>query len=166
MKGPVYRIVTGLLVIAWMGVIYCFSAQDAELSGRVSGNVCDGIVSTVNDALKMNMTEQEVSAAADRMEHPLRKAAHMFEYAVLGLLSFAFYHGITRKEKRKYLYSVSTVIAYAATDEFHQFFSDGRAATLTDVLIDTSGAVIGLMFLFFLLKFVRRRCEMRLYPVK
>ncbi len=166
MKGPVYRIATGLLVLAWMAVIYCFSAQNADLSGSISGNVCDGIVTTVNDAFRMNMTEQEVTAAADRMEFPVRKMAHMFEFAVLGIFSFAFFHGVTTKERRKYLYSVLTVIVYASADELHQFFSDGRAARVSDVLIDTAGALIGLAFLYFILKFVRSRCEMRPYPVK
>ena len=35
--------------------------------------------------------------------------------------------------------------AYAATDEFHQIFVPGRAGMLTDVMIDSSGALAGIL---------------------
>ena len=33
--------------------------------------------------------------------------------------------------------------AFAVTDEFHQFFSDGRGPMLQDVLLDTCGVTAG-----------------------
>jgi VanZ family protein len=38
--------------------------------------------------------------------------------------------------------------AYAATDEWHQSFVPSRTADLGDVLIDSTGAAIGLMLVF------------------
>lgn len=49
------------------------------------------------------MTEKQQLAMAEKIEYPVRKAAHMTEYAILGLLSFAFYRGILKKEKRQFL---------------------------------------------------------------
>ena len=43
--------------------------------------------------------------------------------------------------------------AYAATDEWHQSFVPSRTADLTDVLIDSSGAMIGLTLVFLWNKF-------------
>ena len=34
---------------------------------------------------------------------------------------------------------------YALSDEFHQMFVDGRGASFTDCLIDTSGALLGII---------------------
>jgi len=34
---------------------------------------------------------------------------------------------------------------YALTDEFHQMFVDGRGASFTDCLIDTGGALLGIL---------------------
>ena len=39
------------------------------------------------------------------------------------------------------------VILYASTDEFHQLFVPGREGTFRDVLIDTSGAIIAIIFI-------------------
>jgi VanZ family protein len=40
------------------------------------------------------------------------------------------------------------VFAYAASDEFHQIFVPNRTALVSDVLIDTSGGVAGLLLLW------------------
>ena len=72
----------------------------------------------------------------------------MTEYAILGLLSFAFYRGILKKEKATVSCGAATAAVYAATDEFHQYFIPGRSAEVMDVCIDTLGASIGLAILF------------------
>ena len=140
MKKQLYRIVTGILAVAWMCLIFSFSNQPATESSKVSGGLCHRLV-------------------AEKIEYPVRKAAHMTEYAILGLLSFAFYRGILKKEKRQFLAALLTAAVYAATDEFHQYFIPGRSAEVMDVCIDTLGASIGLAILFFTLKVVRKHCQ-------
>ena len=105
------------------------------------------------------MTEKQQLTMAEKIEYPVRKAAHMTEYAILGLLSFTFYRGILKKEKRQFLAALLTAAVYAATDEFHQYFIPGRSAEVMDVCIDTLGASIGLAILFFTLKVVRKHCQ-------
>ena len=149
MKKQLYRIVTGILAVAWMCLIFSFSNQPATESSKVSGGLCH----------RLDMTEKQQLAMAEKIEYPVRKAAHMTEYAILGLLSFAFYRGILKKEKRQFLAALLTAAVYAATDEFHQYFIPGRSAEVMDVCIDTLGASIGLAILFFTLKVVRKHCQ-------
>jgi VanZ family protein len=67
----------------------------------------------------------------------LRKGAHLTEYAVLGALLVralgrdapAFFAGL----------------AYAATDEVHQHFVNGRHASPVDVAIDALGIAVGVV---------------------
>jgi VanZ family protein len=66
----------------------------------------------------------------------LRKAAHMAEY---GLLWFLWYRAL---EIRSPLPAVAITLAYAAGDEFHQSFVEGRHGTPVDVLIDAAGVGI------------------------
>lgn len=40
-------------------------------------------------------------------------------------------------------------IAYALSDEWHQSFVPGRSATLSDVMVDASGSLIGLLLIWF-----------------
>ena len=103
MKKQLYRIVTGILAVAWMCLIFSFSNQPATESSKVSGGLCHRMVERVNDTFHLDMTEKQQLAMAEKIEYPVRKAAHMTEYAILGLLSFAFYCGILKKEMRQFL---------------------------------------------------------------
>jgi VanZ family protein len=64
-----------------------------------------------------------------------RKSAHMAEYAVLYLL-------VRNAFRRGGLLELILCVFYAMTDEFHQIFVAGRSASLSDVMIDSSGAAI------------------------
>lgn len=152
-----YRRVTGALLVVWMCVIFLFSSQPSDESSKVSGTVCERVVEDANRVLKLEMDQARVQSVAESIEYPVRKAAHMTEYAILGLLSFAYYSSWQLRKKR-YLTALGTVFLYACTDEFHQLFVPGRSGQFTDVCIDTAGAVIGLVILAFLLKIVGKHC--------
>jgi VanZ family protein len=69
----------------------------------------------------------------------LRKAAHMTEYAILGAL-------LLRALGRELPASLVGV-AYAATDEIHQHFVEGRHASALDVALDAVGVAVGIFLL-------------------
>ncbi|HSS74135.1 MAG TPA: VanZ family protein [Gaiellaceae bacterium] len=69
----------------------------------------------------------------------LRKIAHFCEYAILGALLL---RALGRAEV-----AVAAGIAYAATDELHQHFVQGRHAALRDVAIDAAGVLAGVFLL-------------------
>lgn len=187
-----------LLSAVWMLVIFCFSHQ--ANSGRI--------------------TEDYLGGA----NVPVRKFAHMFEFAVLAILYYrslllgaylalqkspdysannsasnaADYSGdcsgeksleiegeistqispkIANKETAKNaaasisvreslkasgrasassvnhlklaILALFMAIAYALSDEWHQSFVPGRSATLSDVMVDASGSLIGLLLIWF-----------------
>ncbi len=66
----------------------------------------------------------------------LRKLAHMAEY---GLLWFLWWRALGYARPAL---AVAITIAYAAGDEFHQSFVEGRHGALSDVAIDALGAGI------------------------
>lgn len=166
MKTTGYRLGVTVLLGMWMVVIFLFSAQPAVDSDKVSKTVAYRVVEKTADILHLDLTENQLLLKAEAIDLPIRKAAHMTEYAIMGLLSFAFYHVWGMKGKGRYLAALLTSIIYAATDEFHQLFVPGRSGQLKDVCIDTAGAVIGLIILYFILKLIRRHCEMRKYPLQ
>ena len=62
-------------------------------------------------------------------EHMVRKAAHFTEFTGLGFLtSSAVYF---TKHKRNLAIGIAIGSAYAATDEIHQIFVDGRGRKIT-----------------------------------
>ena len=76
----------------------------------------------------------------------IRKAAHLTEYAVLAILLLRALRGQTSGTIVKQAALVLIVAAiYAATDEFHQSFAPSRTPSARDVLIDSTGAAVGLL---------------------
>jgi VanZ family protein len=65
----------------------------------------------------------------------LRKIAHAAEYAVLGAL-------LQRALSRPGL-ALAIGIAYAVSDELHQFFVPGRTGSPLDVVLDAAGVMVG-----------------------
>jgi VanZ family protein len=66
----------------------------------------------------------------------LRKLAHATEYGILGAL-------LVRALGRP-VPAALVAIAYAASDELHQHFVNGRHATPLDVAIDAAGVLLGI----------------------
>jgi VanZ family protein len=79
----------------------------------------------------------------------LRKAAHMAEY---GLLWFLWQRALRTRTPWP---AVAITLAYAASDEFHQSFVEGRHGTPIDVLIDAAGIAIAVAL------YTRRRARAR-----
>jgi VanZ family protein len=115
-----------LCVVFWMLVIFGFSAQphSGEATKQYFGD--------------MNM--------------PVRKSAHMSEYAILySLVRWATY-GTTGGTIARLSLPLVWSIGYAATDEYHQSFVPGRSASLWDVLVDSAGVISGWIFCSLLLR--------------
>ena len=68
----------------------------------------------------------------------------MTEYAVLACILLANAWQYPRWKKRAYIWGWLGATAYAATDEFHQLFIEGRSGEVRDVGIDSLGALLGL----------------------
>lgn len=164
-KEMIWRIATTASVVGWMCLIFSFSAQPAVESSQVSSSFSGGLVETVAKIFGIDMTGESVAHVAAVIEYPVRKAAHMTEYAIMGLLSFAFYQSFGIGKKR-YLISLLTAAAYAATDELHQLFVPGRSGRISDVCIDTIGVAIGLLILYFVLNLIRKHCEKKNHPLQ
>lgn len=123
----------------WMCMIFAFSAQESEESGEVSGALSQQIVSSVGKFFHINLDDEELLRIAEAIEAPLRKAAHMAEYAVLSVLIYIWIG--------KWQAAVAFAALYAVSDEVHQLFVPGRAGRFSDVIIDSMGALLG-VFIF------------------
>lgn len=83
------------------------------------------------------------SADPDSGHGLLRKLAHFTEFACLGAL-FSWLFGMLRK---KAIFALPCGFAAASIDETIQRFVPGRGPSFYDVLIDTSGVLMGILFL-------------------
>ena len=154
MRKIVKKIIAWSLVVLWMCVIFAFSSQEATTSKKTSGKTLIKIASTISKDFKKLPPKKQMKKV-EPFQTAIRKLAHLTEYAILGILS---YIAFLLYKKKKLVFSATTLCSfYAITDEIHQLFVKGRACRWYDVLIDTTGAVIGIMIIIGILKIIRKR---------
>lgn len=132
------RVFKWILLLTWMGVIFYMSHQPGDVSSNQSNFILE-LFNTLGISLDSYFGELATLL--------IRKAAHFTEYCILFILSYnviKYYFNINTAK----WYSLLFVFLYACSDEFHQYFIPGRGPAFTDVLIDTSGGVLGLILVY------------------
>lgn len=120
-------------MIIWMIVIFVMSNTNGNDSSSQSNFFA-------------NIILQFININRETLTFIIRKAAHMSEYAILALLT---YYALTKIAfNKKIIFQITFLISflYACSDEFHQLFISGRSGQFTDVLIDSAGCLIMLLF--------------------
>ena len=135
-----------LLSLLWMAFIFTMSQQNADTSTETSLRAGELVAELVVPGYR-DWTPAAQRQLAIRIDHPVRKLAHAGEYMVLGVLYSLCYLFTVMPERRRSLFCTVLPLGmlYAASDEFHQLFVLGRAGRITDVLIDSSGVLIGIL---------------------
>lgn len=123
--------ITFSLIIIVMVMIFMFSNQNASDSTQLTNVLIDKLFSEDHFLYEYSFIL-------------LRKSAHFLIFFTLGSLIYAYLRII--KHNYAFRNGLFFSFLYAVFDEFHQFFIDGRSPELTDVLIDTSGAFVGILF--------------------
>lgn len=153
--------VAGILAVLWMVIIFIFSAQSKEESSEVSGGLSDRVLSIGGWLLHLNIDEETLGFIALTVERIIRKGAHMTEFAILAILLYAWLGRWQIPQVKRYWTAAVLACLYACTDELHQLFVPGRAGLVSDVLIDSAGAVVGLAVFLALWKTVAKKIHNR-----
>jgi VanZ family protein len=127
-----------LPLLVWLGVIF-IGSTDLMSAQQTSRFLVPFLL-----WLKPNISAQTIM----QIHFFVRKAGHVTEYAILAILLWrAVLYGTNVAAKMPILYgSVWLVCAiFAASDEFHQSFVPTRTAAWGDVMIDSGGAIFGLL---------------------
>lgn len=128
------------------------SKQNESLSQTESGNTEKG-TKTIKENNAQNQKEEQL---IEKLNQPLRKCMHATEYLILSILILNWLRNYDIKKWKAIVVSVITSFLYACTDEFHQLFVAGRTSQFTDVLIDTSGAIIGAIIFSILMAIISK----------
>lgn len=147
------KMIFPLLTFLWMVVIFSFSANPAEESTQISRSV-GRMIGEICISEFQEWPKERQDAFAERIDYPVRKCAHALEYAILGMLLWFSFSGIAGRKAG--LYSFVTGTFYAASDEIHQLYVAGRSGQISDVILDASGVLIGLLLIYILRTGIKR----------
>lgn len=146
------KIAIWIITILWMGVIFYFSNQPAEISKEESGKVL----------AKMNLiSEDDIGIVGDSrismLQRFIRKTAHVTVFFILGTLITLSLYNTTLSNSGTYITAYILGTLYGISDEVHQIFIPGRGPGLRDVFIDSMGVLIGVVFTAILIELIIHR---------
>ena len=148
--------IAGVLAIVWMCIIFAFSAQTKEESSAVSEGFSYRVVNTTGLLLHLNLDEEQIREMANAIERFVRKGAHMTEYAILAVLLYVWINRWQISCPGTACIAAALAVFYACSDEIHQLFVAGRAGRVSDVLIDSAGAILGLALFLIISQLIRK----------
>lgn len=142
MKRNMPALCWGTLTLLIMAAIFFFSSDTAGASNAKSGL----FVSLLAPLAAWIDT--------DILSFLIRKAAHFFIYALLGISAYMTLHSANIKRPQ---WSLVICILYACSDELHQLAVSGRSGQLSDVFLDSIGALCGILVCVAILRLKRRK---------
>lgn len=141
-------LVCALLTLLWMTVIFLFSSQNGEESAGLSAQLLAFLCGIFHYTPSPD--------TASLLTLLLRKAAHMTEFGILALLWLGTLRSGFGRFRGMYPAAFAAASLYAATDELHQLFVNERAGQFADWLIDSAGALLFLLAVWVIARFMRR----------
>ena len=133
-----------------MTVIFIFSSQNSFDTNMLSRKITSIIVEEVfkgYDSMDLDMK----NIIVDQFNLFIRKTAHFLLYFFLGYLCFSAISALTNKYAKSFGLAWSCCFIYAVLDELHQKFVPGRTPLFKDVIIDSAGGLIGIIFGFLII---------------
>ena len=155
-KLIILRVACFTLSLLIMVFIFSMSAQDAETSSNTSGGLIESVIRFFDKGFaELSQIEQEEYVG--KFQFIVRKLAHFSVYLALG---FTFSAGMQTFVKLRVfvrtLFAFIIGVFYAILDEIHQNFVPGRSCELRDMLIDSTGILIGSLFIMALFLLIKR----------
>ncbi|MBM7570266.1 VanZ family protein [Aquibacillus albus] len=142
-----------ILPIIWMGIIFFASSQpyqEQDIKPFLSNTLDLSFLIPYFDWIEFHYHHSEVSITElginGLIEFFIRKGAHVTVFLVLMVL--LYFACLTFKTKRKpSIIALFLTVAYAIFDEIHQGFTPNRTPFTGDVVLDSIGALLGLLFI-------------------
>ncbi len=131
-----------LPVLLWMGLMFGASGNvgSSQHTSRIIGPIVRWLFPALSDA------------TVDSVVLAVRKTAHVTEYAILTWWIWRALRRPVRRDPRPWEWrsgwlAVAGACLYAISDEVHQTFVPSRMGSVLDVLLDSAGALGGLLTL-------------------
>lgn len=143
--------------VAVMYMIFCFSSQTGGESGNLSYTFSRSIVEAGDSLFRAELNDRQIDDLAERIQHPVRKCAHMTEYFILALSVSLPLYVCGWRRIRLMISTIVPCIVFACTDEYHQSFVNGRGPSVKDVVTDSVGVTAAVLLIYLIGCYRRKR---------
>lgn len=138
-----------IFIVIWCFMIYSFSSQN----GRESSSLSRGITKKL--VILVKKVDQNGKINSYKFNRKLRKTAHFLNYMALSLIIFFSIKNLPLE--KRILISLAIIFLIACADEYYQSFVPGREGRFKDVIIDFSGASLGMISVYIKTKLLKSK---------
>ena len=154
MNKAIKIIILLAVAVGWMFCIYNLSNMNSSKSNGKSADMLSIIIADTLDLTNeygitdLHPNDSKIERASKIMNTPMRKVMHASVYLVLAFFMMTLTNIISNHKYYWLTLLISLVLCvfFAITDEYHQTFVSGRSGQILDIVIDSIGAMIGLVF--------------------
>ena len=141
------RVLLFVLILLTIWFIWSNSLESASESSAASNSVIEKVKPVIDPHDKID---------DDVFVKIVRKAAHFSEFALLGCEVYLIVISFEKPDKRlhKILSTIAVSFPVAVIDELLQLTSEGRSCEFSDMMIDLSGIIAGVLLLSLLCKII------------
>jgi hypothetical protein len=155
-KRTLRKLIFLVLTVLWCMAIFHLSSETGDESSDTSGGIINVICEiAVPDFSAIDTAERD--SMVESLQFAVRKCAHFTAYLILSVLSVQFFAAFERLKKPLAAGGAALLFCaiYASSDEIHQSFVPDRSPQVRDVLIDTCGALCGLLITYAVYRAIR-----------
>ncbi|GKX31753.1 teicoplanin resistance protein VanZ [Vallitalea longa] len=150
------KIIVIIVILALMVGINLFSSQTATESDRVSSKIAKTVVTKLG-IITEEQAQDDSHPIIEQADHIIRKAAHFSIYFFLAFILYIFFYWQMKNPWKAFFIAWIIAIVYAMFDEYHQTFVNGRSGEIRDVIIDSSGALCGILVCKVIMLFINKK---------
>ena len=160
-KNKIFRVIMTVIILVTVAIIWGHSFMTPEMSTEESS-----FVKEIVEAVVQSVSHNEAFVIPEVV---IRKSAHFFEYAVLGLelailITINKSESLTDDKKRGLIKNIFSFyptafilsLLVASVDETIQYFT-GRYSSFWDVLLDMTGASFSIGIFLLLRSLIRKK---------
>ena len=151
----VKKIILWIAVITLSLAIFDFSAKTATESAGMSSQIAEKVVDLVEKVVDIDDSQRE--SVLYTVHLLIRKGAHFLEFVLLSILVFFLAESYKLSRKVCFLIALGYCLVFAASDEFHQLFVNGRSGQISDVMLDFCGALFGACICYLVVKISEKK---------
>jgi VanZ family protein len=135
-----------VLTVFWIIFIYFLTESPYSTGESTSSAIEKTIVKT--EEMQPDVFQPADPSTIHHINVFIRKSAHIIVFGILAIFLFKCLEG----RRLSYLLALGLTFLFAIFDEWHQSFVDDRTSAFKDVLFDTFGASIALLFVYIILR--------------
>lgn len=138
-------------------VIFGFSKQNGDESSGISEKIATFLVEQADHMGMITLTDENRAVYVEKLQFPIRKGAHMTEYAVFGMLIFLALTVDGLMLRLRFYMTIFLVFIFACSDEIHQLYVPGRSGKFFDVCIDMLGCLFAMGILRIIILHLKKK---------